>query len=587
MEFIQIKSIEYYNALKKNKESFIPVIFDSNYVFVGPISGKNVSGNCLNCFFNNLKENNSEFYYILKAIFEENRECVDRIFKPIIDIISALSHDLLSNVVIIERKNLSIKKLFVHKAPNCECSTKETRNFLLSNLKYDYKFNPNKRCKNGKDIFTEDVLKKILNKHSGIGQGVVRDADSKVIPMYYIKSSIVGKQYYSYGRTENINTAKMAAIFEMLERYTSMVPHTKPDVVDSYYNLKAKGYSIVHAKELILNQFSKNSMDTGIFGAYSDEKIYRWKKVFDLCSEKFVYIPEQVVYCDSQLISNEKRFIYETSNGCALGGTLEEAILYAMFEVIERDAFLVHWYNSIAPKKLDISNIDNTNIFNVIKYVENKGFKINIFDITMESNIPTIWVAIIDESFNGKVKCYNAAGTNINPEKALESALIEVITSVFVYNSILEKDEKSKLIKMLTENTDRVLEMEDHVYFYANKNNFKYIQKHYSNQEIVDFRKNFSKWYENKDITYTFEEIIKKVSKYHKNIYISLLDSEVTESLGLFSVKVIIPSMLTMTFGNNNRRINYDRVVNGPIISGIRKKKIKKEDINLNPHPFP
>jgi ribosomal protein S12 methylthiotransferase accessory factor len=205
----------------------------------------------------------------------------------------------------------------------------------------------------------------------------------------------------------------------------------------------------------------------------------------------------------------------------------------------------------------------------------------------LETKIPTIWAAVVDEDYKGKVKCYNAAGAHINPEKALEGALVEVITSIFVYNNILESGMNIERTKGLEGAPDKVLDMEDHVYFYANEKNFTYIQEFYENDMVLDFKQAFASWYLRREENYTFKEIMYKVSEHHKEIYISYLHTEINKELGLKCVKVVIPSMLTMTFGNTNKRINYERVQKGLVVAGKKKWPTKADLIYDVPHPFP
>lgn len=49
-----------------------------------------------------------------------------------------------------------------------------------------------------------------------------------------------------------------------------------------------------------------------------------------------ILIPESLAYYS---LGREDSFVYETSNGCALGGSLEEAIFHAILEAAERDSF--------------------------------------------------------------------------------------------------------------------------------------------------------------------------------------------------------------------------------------------------------
>ena len=77
------------------------------------------------------------------------------------------------------------------------------------------------------------------------------------------------------------------------------------------------------------------------------------------------------------------------------------------------------------------------------------GYEIRVMDITMETGIPAIWVAAIDRNYHGKMKCYNAAGAHINPEKALEGALVEVATSIGIYDRMIRSGRLDEQLEKL------------------------------------------------------------------------------------------------------------------------------------------
>ena len=66
-----------------------------------------------------------------------------------------------------------------------------------------------------------------------------------------------------------------------------------------------------------------------------------------------------------------------------------------------------------------------------------------------------------------------------------------------------------------------------------------------------------------------------------------VLESKVNRELGLWCVKAVVPSMLTMTFGVKNQRLNLERIRKGAVEAGITDREIPEEEINVTPHPFP
>lgn len=559
----------------------IPVKVTASYIFAGP--SVQPGTDCFQCFHRSLEDNES----YLAGILENSTDDLDDLNDFERECLANLDSENLNRMVaLISRKDYTVEYLPVHCHPMTECTERE-QGSITPGMNRASRMDPGKRTKKGNEIFNQAHNGWLISPHSGIGKRIVRDWDSRIVPMYYVKSNVLSSRYYSYGRSETLETSRTSAEFEMLERYASIVPHTKPELTGSYNELTNAGYRMVSPERLSMSKFSDEVRKQYGFDTYSDDKSYRWRKTMNLTDGLEYYLPEQVMYYDAQLVNGEKRFLYETSNGCAMGGTYEEAVVYALLELVERDAFLMHWYNRIAPKLLDISGVKNSYLRDVARYMNCIGYEMRVMDITMETGIPAIWVAAIDRNHHGRMKCYNAAGAHMDPEKALEGALVEVATSIGIYDRMIRSGKLDERLAKLSGQPDNVVDMEDHVYFYAMEENYHHIEPYYRNEEKIDFTERFRDWYSQEDHSFTPEQFIARFRDRHKDIYVGVLDSEVNRELGLWCVKAVIPTMLTMTFGVRNQRLNMERIRKGAVEAGITDREIPEEEINTTPHPFP
>jgi len=55
---------------------------------------------------------------------------------------------------------------------------------------------------------------------------------------------------------------------------------------------------------------------------------------------------------------------------------------------------------------------------------------------------------------------------------------------------------------------------------------------------------------------------------------------------GLHCVKVLMPGILSMTFGQHNRRVNLERLRQIPASLGYHSQPLTEAEINPHPHPF-
>ena len=115
-------------------------------------------------------------------------------------------------------------------------------------------------------------------------------------------------------------------------------------------NKLKKEYPVANQKDFSLPKKSSS------FKEYSPDLKYYWVWGYSLIHDSPYLIPEQLAYyVDPDLIYDRRnkpinRFVYDTSNGLALGSTRSEAVLHGIFELLERDAFLSMWYSGMNVK---------------------------------------------------------------------------------------------------------------------------------------------------------------------------------------------------------------------------------------------
>ncbi len=261
--------------------------------------------------------------------------------------------------------------------------------------------------------------------------------------------------------------------------------------------------------------------------------------------------------------------------------------------MIERDSFLVHWYSKSSPLKVEgITTLGNKNINLIIAYLRSLGYHVHIFDITLESEVPSFWVLVeLDEAMEGedKIAFYTSAGTDIDPEKAIESALVEVSTSIrsFVgYQKLLYKD-KGIIPEDFIKDYKKINMLEDHLYLYSSpKMRFAFNFAIHTDRVVgaKEMRENRST-YLNKYSTQgeLFHTIINKLSSYH-DIYQANLSSVTLKNLGFNCVKMVIPTMQNIAFGYKYQNINVERIRQAVQLNDLNGNT---EVMNVEPHPFP
>lgn len=386
------------------------------------------------------------------------------------------------------------------------------------------------------------------------------------------------------GRSHSFANSQLAAILEGLERYCGITPRSKrPVVFDSYNQLKdvAMNPAMIglHAQE----QYEQEDFP---FTSFDPDSPIEWVWGYSFLQERPILVPHLLAYYS---LGSEGSFVYETSNGCALGGSLEEAVLYGIFEVVERDAFLMTWYAKLQCPRLDpYSSGDKELLLMLHRIKAVLGYEVLLYNTTTENGIPSIWViARGTPDHNVSVIC--SAGAHLDPIRAAKSAVHELAGTI----SMVEKrwKERGSEAQSMFADSYEVQQMEDHTLLYSLPEAAERL--HFLLEEQRPAR-SFAEEFPSPvvpvstDVTEELKEVLEIFRRLQLGVIVVDQSSDETLRNGLHCVKVLIPGMLPMTFGHHLRRLEgIDRVLEVPMKLGYVDRKLTRGELNPYPHPFP
>ena len=113
------------------------------------------------------------------------------------------------------------------------------------------------------------------------------------------------------------------------------------------------------------------------------------------------------------------------SNGCAAGNTLEEAILQGFYELAERDAFAIWWYNRLRVPAVDLSSFDDEYLASAPDHYARYERDLWMLDVTSDIGIPT-FVALSRRPNAGTEDIIYGAGAHADPQIAALRAICEL-----------------------------------------------------------------------------------------------------------------------------------------------------------------
>jgi ribosomal protein S12 methylthiotransferase accessory factor len=256
-------------------------------------------------------------------------------------------------------------------------------------------------------------------------------------------------------------------------------------------------------------------------------------------------------------------------------------------EVIERDSFLLTWYARLPLPRIDLSSANDTELQLMVGRIrEVAGFDLHFYNSTMEHGIPSVWaVAKNRRSKGANLIC--AAGASPDPIRAVKSTIYELAGMMFRHNEKLEKN-RQKYEGML-QDPFAVRTMEDHGMLYglheAEERLHFLLDDH---RPLRTFAEEFKEPPVKTDLKDDLQDILKRFAQLNLEVIVVDQTTPITKRNGLFCVKVLIPGMLPMTFGQHLIRVRgLDRVLKVPRQLGFTNIPLSLEQLNPYPHPFP
>ncbi|QGQ96597.1 bacteriocin biosynthesis protein SagD [Paenibacillus psychroresistens] len=436
------------------------------------------------------------------------------------------------------------------------------------------------RCRSLEHL-KEVMLKHYLDSRTGLLNAKMQDLTSPFsgvnvnLPLFMTEDEVTGGRSHSYSESE------LTAILEGLERYCGQFPHSKRTVIcDSFNNLKEQALDPVKTGLYTKEQYALPDFP---FEPFDPDRPMDWVWGYSFFQECPILVPENLAYYSSNYGDS---FVQEGSNGCAIGGSLEEAIFHGIMEVVERDAFLMTWYAKLPVPRLNPYSSNNLELQLMVERLQAiTDYEVYLFNITMENGIPSIW-ALAKSRNPGKMNLFCTAGAHLDPVRAAKSAIHELAGMMLVRHERFEAglDEFAQMLH----DPFLVQQMEDHLMLYSLPEAEERLQFLLDKQlPLRTFEEEFKIKTNHLDLTDDLKDILQVFRNLNLNVIVVDQTSPETLKNGLYCVKVLIPGMLPMTFGHQLTRVlGLERVFRIPVELGYMQQPLTSEQLNSHPHPF-
>ncbi|GAA1433436.1 TOMM precursor leader peptide-binding protein [Streptomyces thermospinosisporus] len=228
--------------------------------------------------------------------------------------------------------------------------------------------------------------------------------------------------------------AECGAICEALERYSGMTLGDEPVLRARYVDLDPA--TTVDPTACMLYSERQYAMrhtinqDQAAFNAvpepFDEQAMLDWTGVWSLGAGRFKLLPSSYLFYFYPRTPGEPGpYCWADSNGCAAGTSLADAVTRGMYELIERDAVSIWWYNRLRRPAVDIDACADPSVKGLLDDHRAIGREAWALDLTADLGIPTF--AAISRRLDGDTEdIVLGFGAHLDPRTALRHAVLEL-----------------------------------------------------------------------------------------------------------------------------------------------------------------
>ncbi|MFI7454508.1 TOMM precursor leader peptide-binding protein [Nonomuraea sp. NPDC049714] len=399
-----------------------------------------------------------------------------------------------------------------------------------------------------------------------------------------VPARIHSDSQHGFGRAVDYRSARLTALAEALERSAGERPGGRRSAVRGSY--EELGDDAIDPRTLGTPPEELYRLPDYPFVPFAPDQRTSWVWGYSFKRSAPVLVPESIAYYGRRPETGP-HWVFETSNGCAAGSCLEEAILYGLLEIAERDAFLMTWYGRLAVPRVDLDSAADRRIPLTVELLTRRfGCEVMAFSTMLEQRVPAFLTFAVNRTGEARPAMAFAAAAHLDPERAVRSALWELAALLEGLTAGLDLG----AVEPMLADPLLVRDMEDHAALYT----------HPATLPRADFLDGDrpglplcavsarAGWPRHADLSDDLHELVGRWLA--EGMDVIAVDTTSTEQAagGFASAKVIVPGTLPMTFGHRFRRTEgLPRLLTVPRLLGHRDRDLRPEEINPHPHPFP
>jgi bacteriocin biosynthesis cyclodehydratase domain-containing protein len=223
--------------------------------------------------------------------------------------------------------------------------------------------------------------------------------------------------------------AEVSAFAEAVERYSATF-HGDEERISG--TLRALGPRALHPNTCQLfgrAQFERREQWNSAHSPFQRvprpvdaDTVLDWTPVWSLTDDEHLLLPTALLYFGAP---DPGGHLIADSNGNAAGGTLEDAVLQGLLELVERDAVAVWWYNRTRAPGVDLGAFGDPWTDELVRVHAAMRRQVWVLDVTSDLGVPVL--AAVSRRIDGpREEIVFGFGAHLDVRTALRRALTEL-----------------------------------------------------------------------------------------------------------------------------------------------------------------
>jgi ribosomal protein S12 methylthiotransferase accessory factor len=390
---------------------------------------------------------------------------------------------------------------------------------------------------------------------------------------------LCGRATLNHGNATSIDAdrATMKAVGESIERYCSAFYDEDQLVFESWERITG---SALRPDDFALFSARQYQTPGFPFAPFSRQMPVRWVRGHSLLNHCATWVPASFVYIPYERAPNEPVLDDLISTGLACGTSYAGALLKALSEVVERDAYIIVWRNRLPCPHIDLDRVEDPFTRGLVQRLRRPGVRTQAVLLTLD--IPITVILIVMTRSDRPPWTVIASGAALSPRHALQLALEEACLAFIGMSRDIVDDPHYQP----ADDYGNVSTMREHGRVHALDSRLRccaeFLTKPAEVLKLEDLH-DPSTGNPLADLRVALEAIRPHMPDV---VGVDVTTPDVDEA-GFNVVRVVVPGLQPMDIDQRFLHLGGRRIYDVPHKLGRAVKPADQGTLNLQPHPFP